>query len=431
MSARFLFACWPFPGHFFPQMSIASALRERGDEVAFYTGNDAQEYLDPEGFTFFAFRAVEEESWRRVQEREHAVGTRRQSLRVGHQAFRNWLVETIPGQVTDLEAVIESWRPDVIVTDVSMWGPSLILWEALQVPVAIFSFVGPMIPGPDAPPWGFGLKPPRTPAARVGARLLGGATDLAARGLRQRVDELRAERGLDPLGCSVNAWTARLPLYLSATVPALDYNRRDLPASVAYVGPCVWNPPTPPDTAAWLDALPDDRPVVYVTEGTAHYQDPFVLRSAVEGLAGAPMEVVVTTGKQRDPEALGLAVTPPNVRLTQFVSLVDVLPHCAAVVTTGGPATITGALQAGLPLVVVPTTWDKPDNARRVVDAGVGVRLAPRRCNPATLRAAVEHVLDEPGFRARAKAMSERLAEAPGPLGAALRLQDLASRVPT
>ena len=43
--------------------------------------------------------------------------------------------------------------------------------------------------------------------------------------------------------------------------------------------------------------------------------------------------------------------------------------------TTGGPATIMAALRAGVPLVVVPTTWDKPDNARRVVEAGVGVRL--------------------------------------------------------
>jgi hypothetical protein len=25
------------------------------------------------------------------------------------------------------------------------------------------TFMGPLIPGPDAPPWGFGLRPPRAP----------------------------------------------------------------------------------------------------------------------------------------------------------------------------------------------------------------------------------------------------------------------------
>ena len=73
-------------------------------------------------------------AWRRVREREREVGGRRQSLRVAHQAFREWLVETIPDQVADLREVIAEFEPDVIVTDASMWGPSLILHEARADP---------------------------------------------------------------------------------------------------------------------------------------------------------------------------------------------------------------------------------------------------------------------------------------------------------
>ncbi len=40
--------------------------------------------------------------------------------------------------------------------------------------------------------------------------------------------------------------------------------------------------------------------------------------------------------------------------------------------------------------------WDKYDNAQRVVEAGVGIRLPVRRCKPGTLREAVERVLGDP-----------------------------------
>ena len=39
-------------------------------------------------------------------------------------------------------------------------------------------------------------------------------------------------------------------------------------------------------------------------------------------------------------------------------------------------------LRAGVPLVLVPTSWDKPDIALRMVEAGVAVRVPPRRCTP-------------------------------------------------
>ena len=429
--ARCLFACWPFPGHLFPPLSVAVAVRERGGDAAFYSGEAARTHVEQEGFTLFPFQELDEKRIRRVQTREANTAGRRQSLRVSHQAFRDWMVETIPGQVADLSAVIADWKPDVVITDLPMWGPIVILHETAPVPVAILSFAGAVIPGPDAPPWGLGLRPPKTASQRAVATVLNRAIDLVARGIRRRVDELRAQYGLGPLGGSVNAYTARLPLYLAATLAELDYNRRDLPASVHYVGPCVWNPPTSSETAAWLDSLPADRPWVHVTEGTSHNQDPFLLRAGVQGLAGRPMEVILTTGGQRDPDTLGLGPAAPNIHLTRWVSHRELLPRCAAVVTTGGSTSIMASLQAGAPLVVVPTTWDKPDNARRVVEAGVGVRLAPRRCTASGLRAAVEEVLENPRYRARARHIATRLAEAPGPAGAAGLIEDLTRAVRT
>jgi UDP:flavonoid glycosyltransferase YjiC (YdhE family) len=143
------------------------------------------------------------------------------------------------------------------------------------------------------------------------------------------------------------------------------------------------------------------------------------------------MEVILTTGTQsRDPVTLGFHSLAANVHVERWVSHEDLLPRCAVIVTTGGAATVLASLKAGVPLVVVPTFWDKSDNAQRVVEAGVGLRLAPRRCTPDRVRAAVMRLLDEPAFRENARRMARRFAEAPGPAGAGKLLEKLAKEAP-
>jgi MGT family glycosyltransferase len=232
------------------------------------------------------------------------------------------------------------------------------------------------------------------------------------------------------MGCSINAFTGRLPLYLIPSLPELDYNRRDQPPNVHYIGPCVWTKSTgaaPPD---WLDTLRTDRPWVHATEGTAQYQEPFLLRATTKALADQPVEVILTTGHARDPESLGLLPLPANVRAERWLSHEELLPRCAAVVTTGGPATVMAALKAGVPLLMVPTFWEKSDNAQRVVEAGVGLRLAPRHCTPDRVRSAVMRLLKEPSFRDNARRIAESLWRAPGPARAAELIEGLVQRAP-
>lgn len=429
MRQRFLITLWPFTGHLLPQMSIALALRERGHEVAFYSGEAVRERVEGEGFEFFGFERVDQERAFRSM-RAVDSGDRRSRPGGGRllSIFRDWLVETIPDQVADLRSVLARWRPDALATDLSLWGPIVVLWEAERIPVALSStFMGPLIPGPDAPAFGFGLRAPKGAAARAVSAALTRATELGGTPLRRRVDEIRSGYGLPPLGESVNRYTSRLPLYLVGNIPELDYNRRDLPPSVHYVGNCIWYPPAP-GTAEWLDAIPSKRPWVHVTESTLAYGDPFLLRTAIEALEDQPVELIVTTGEQRHERALGMVALPRNVHLARWVRHDELLPRCAALITVGGKATILAAMEAGVPLVLVPTTWDKPDNARRVTETGAGVSLSPRALTPERLQAAVHEVLGEPRYREEARRMAALLDAAPGPACAAELLEALAAQ---
>jgi UDP:flavonoid glycosyltransferase YjiC (YdhE family) len=425
---RVLFACWPFEGHLFPQLSVAAELRQRAAAVAFYSAESARGAVESEGHELFPLRRTAG-AWQRVQERERAEGGRKPSMRLQRAAFREWLVESIPGQVADLTEARERFQADVIAADASMWGPALVMREAQGIQVALSSpLIYAVIPGPDIPPLGSRVGVPRTRRTRARARTVSAIGALLARPGRRRIDELRANHGLPPLEGSVNDVLGRLPLYIVASIPELDLQRRDLPPGVRYVGPLLWHPPDPPGTAEWLDTLPADRPWVHVTEGTSHYQDPFLLRAAASGLAAAPYEAILTTGRRRAGSISGQA---PNVHVRDWLAHDTLLPRCSALVTTGGAGTTMAGLRAGLPLVLVPTSWDKPDIALRMVEAGVAVRVPPRRCTPLALRTAVDEVLGDPRYRANARRIAMGLAAAPGPAGAADHIEALVTGVST
>src|SRR5204863_2821288 len=97
---------------------------------------------------------------------------------------------------------------------------------------------------------------------------------------------------------------------------------------------------------------------------------------ASDGIATLPARVIVTTGQHRDPATLGLEPIPENTRVERFVPHSDLLPRASVVVTTGGTGTVLATLCAGVPLVIVPTAWDQPENAWRVAEAGAGLRIA-------------------------------------------------------
>jgi len=426
MSRRFLFTVWPFAGHLLPMLSIGIALRERGHEVCFYSGESACETIEQAGFELFPFDRLSEEHV--VQMLGAVDGAGRRGRPEGARMLnllRNWLVETIPAQVTDLRGVLGSWHPDAIFTDMSLWGPMLVLWEAEQIPVALCSTImGPQIPGPDAPALGYGLRPPRTRSGRLLSTALNRVAELCATPMRRRLDDVRAQHGLGPLGESVNRYTARLPLYIVSNVRELDYNRRDLPESVHYVGHCIWYPERA-GSQQWLDAIPTGRPWVHVTESTMASGDPFLLRTAIAALAQEPLEVILTTGEERYESVLGDGALPANIHVAPWLSHGELLPRCAALVTLGGTSTVLAAAQAGVPMVLVPNNWDKPNNARRVTEVGAGIRLSARRLDEQTLRVAVREVLAEPSYREAAQQLAGALASAPGPARAAELLEQL------
>ena len=175
-------------------------------------------------------------------------------------------------------------------------------------------------------------------------------------------------------------------------------------------------------------AVSSRRPLVYVTLGTVYAQND-VFRTIIDGLAGEPVDVLITVGTAGDPAALGSP--PSNVRVERFVPQHEILPNCSAVITHGGAGSMLGALSFGCPIVFVPQGADQFTNADRVVGAGAGLRLLPADLSTDTVRAALRRLLDEPRFAKRASEISDEIASMPPPQAAIPALERLArSHVP-
>lgn len=432
--ARYLFTMWSAPGHIFPNLAVANVLRARGHDVAFYTGTRATSVLASLGVTHFPMRHVSDDELYEMlfptDDRAARMATLGDLQRM-RTTLRRWLVDTTPGQLRDLEPLLDEWRPDVIVCDPTMWAPFLVLHEARRIPVAIFSWtIACMLSGRDIPPWGRGLPLPTTWGRRLRVDLERLLTRAVTREFRAAANALRQQYGLAPLKGTIIDFAGTMPLYMVAGVPEYDYNRHDLPPHVSYVGHCVYSRPSGA-LPSWVEELPADRPLVYVTEGTVTASQPRLLQAAARGLAGLPLDVLLKDAQivdpDRDPASVGLGALAPNIRRETYTpgGGGDVLQRSTLVITNGGAGSVMAALTAGVPLIVVPTAWDKPENAQRVVEAGAGLRLPAKGLTPERLRQAVLRVLGDPAFRANAQRIAEAVRRYDGPRGAADLLEKM------
>jgi MGT family glycosyltransferase len=163
-----------------------------------------------------------------------------------------------------------------------------------------------------------------------------------------------------------------------------------------------------------------DGPVVYLSLGSLASGDVELMQGLIDSLADAPWRVIVSKGPQH--AELTLA---DNMVGEEFLPQTSILPQVDAVITHGGNNTVTECLHFGKPMVVLPVFWDQYDNAQRMAETGLGIRLDTYGHDPAELPAAVERLLGDRALAARLAAISQRLQASPGTERAADRIEEL------
>ncbi len=102
------------------------------------------------------------------------------------------------------------------------------------------------------------------------------------------------------------------------------------------------------------------------------------------------------------------ATLSSSVRHEPFAPFGDLLPRCRAIVHHGGVGTLSQALAAGVPQVIMPMAHDQPDNAERLERLGVAASLSPKRFTARRLAKRLAAVLT-PSVAARATDLASRI----------------------
>jgi UDP:flavonoid glycosyltransferase YjiC (YdhE family) len=387
-----LVAAFGDPGHAFPAIALARALRGRGHEVTVETWGQWREPVEDAGLRF---QAAEEYTVFPPPKEKGFADAAEAALA--------------------LRPLLDELRPDVVVSDILSVAPTLAAEAAGCRLATLIPHVYP-VHDPGMPFFAFGWLPPRTRMGRVAWRA---ALPVLVEGLkrgRRELNESRERMGLEPIERFHGGISERLALV--ATFSQLEYPRR-WPAGVEVTGPMHFELLFPD-----VELPEGEEPLVLVAPSTSQDPECRLLRAAFEGLAEEPVRVVGTTNRHQPTRPIDV---PRNAVLVEWISYTQAMREADLVICHGGHGTIARALSAGVPVLTCPTVGDMTENAARVQWAGAGLMVPWRLMNAASIRWAYRRLLGEAGFTERAAAFANWSAENDG----AGRGADLVERLGT
>jgi hypothetical protein len=329
--------------------------------------------------------------------------------RVGMERF---FVDKIPAQHEGLRSLLHEFGPDVIIGDDMFFGvlPMLLSARSKRPPIAMCGTSILHWPRDDGAPLFLGLPPATTLKQRAEYAALGrDYHEVVDRPVGLSLNKVLKELGARPTSMTLFQSTVGLAdAYLQLSVPGFEFPR-DIPPTVRFVGtpPIIPNQVPPP---SWAHELDGSRKVVLVTQGTfANHNFNLQVGPTLAALANEPDVLVVATAGGRPVDAIP-GPLPSNARVSSYLPFEWLLPKVDVLVTNGGYGSVNQAMSYGIPLVTAGLTEDKADVNARVSWSGVGIDLASNEPSRDVLRTAVRGVLDEPGYRLRARRMADQFA---------------------
>ena len=260
-----------------------------------------------------------------------------------------------------LATIVERARPDVIVEDNVVGFPALV---TAGVPVVRIVSCNPLeIRDPQLPP-AFSGYPTADPAGWPAFRA---AYDQVHRPVWEEFNAWCIEQGTPPLPDLefIHEGTANLYVYPEHA----DY-RRTRP-----LGPSWHRLDSSVRRTDEKFELPDalaggDGALVYFSLGSLGSADVQLMQRVIDCLAATRHRYIVSKGPLH--EEIQLA---PNMVGAEFLPQASIIGMCDLVITHGGNNTVTECLHFGKPMILLPLFWDQYDNAQRMHELGLGVRL--------------------------------------------------------
>jgi hypothetical protein len=271
-------------------------------------------------------------------------------------------------RVPKLVVIAQEWQPDMFIREAGEYG-AVVAAEYLGLPHAVVAFA----------------------AALKGQSVF-------EREIAEQLEPIRQEWGLPPDPAATSLYRY---LQLSYSPPSFSMEKvgyaglqGSVPPTTHFIRPQFFDQANNESLPDWTWQLPK-QPLVYLTLGTEVNSEPDlyprVLQTIIAGLRDAPLNLIVTIGRDKDPA--DFRPQPSNVHIERYIPQSLLLPHCSLMVQHGGSNSLLAALDIGLPMVIVPLIADQFFNANIAQKLQLGQVLQLEQLTPARIRATVEEVL--------------------------------------
>ena len=243
--------------------------------------------------------------------------------------------------------------------------------------------------------------------------------------LLEPVNHVRMQAGLSPIKTLWEAWET-FPAF-SNSIRELDPLASQAPQTFRYFGPMAevvapsdWKSP-------WSST--DDRPLILVSFSTGPYWDQTSrISRTLEALSHIDCRVLVTAG----PVEIDPMLVPGNAIVVGRVPHDEIMPKTALTVTHAGHGTVIASLKYGVPLLCLANpVADQPILASQVKTLGCGLSLNGENATPAEIKEAVDRLLSDPFYAAKAHLMAATISQSPGVSSAVAELEALFDRKPS
>jgi rhamnosyltransferase subunit B len=384
---------------------MARILRSQGNEVTIATHAEYREHVERIGARFVQMKPGLDE----LGPQEEWASKANHSLFGTEFIIRTLILPYLDESYQTLKEAAPGH--DLIITHVLTFAAPIVA-EELGIPwLSTALQPSPFFSAYDPPALGFLTVLPRLKF--LGPRFMGWFLKMLARptnGWLTPLASLRARIGL-PASSKNALIEGYSPLGTLALFPeAFATPQPDWPNRVRQIGFPLFDEETTSEISAVLKRFLDaGSPPVVFTLGTAIIKmETRYFEVAYKAVKKLGLRAVFLVGKnpRRVPKE---AYSDPDIQISDYEPFSGLFPHACVIVHQCGIGTTAQALASGRPQVAVPFAHDQPDNARRLVELGVGLSIPSNRLSAARLVAAIQEVTRTSRFAQQAKNLVPKL----------------------
>lgn len=220
-----------------------------------------------------------------------------------------------------------------------------------------------------------------------------------------QVNEFRAELGLPKINKILTQWLPSPELILGLFPPWFVDSAEDWPKHLQLTDFLMMDDPDYLLSQELLEFMENGEPPLVFTYGTAamHAQQ-FFKTSIQVALKLGRKALLLTQYPQQLPTQL-----PAQIKHASYVPLKAVLKSAAVLIHHGGIGSATQAIAMGIPQLIVPFTYDQPDNAYWLEKLGLSVTLSPKSYTTSTVCNTLEQILSSSSTYALCQAYAKKI----------------------